>query len=156
MGLLLVLQKDGCTFSPFERVMSGEDAGGGPEDGRVEEWALMTLPSCSFSKPETLTCVLSVLWDSKFPYCLNQLLSGVLFLAAKRILMNIKGKYEQWPSISVFGWFFFFLFSLQCFKFKAWNRSIFQGVQRHPNAEHKLNIAFNLHWLEGLMLKLKL
>ena len=69
--------------------------------------------------------------------------------------MNTKEKYGQCSSISVFGWVFFF-FSLQCFKFKARNRCIFQGVQRHPSAEHKLNITFNLHSLEGLMLKLKL
>ena len=92
---------------------------------------------------ETLTCVLSVLWDSKYPHRLSQLLSGVLFPVAKSILMNTKGKYGQCSSISVFGWGFFCFFSLQCFKFKAWNRCIFQGVQRYPSAEHKLNITFN-------------
>ena len=51
--------------------------------------------------------VVSVLWDSKFPHCLSQLLSGILFLAAKSILMNSKGKYGQCPNISVFRFFFF-------------------------------------------------
>ena len=71
--------------------------------------------------------------------------------------MNTKEKYGQCSSISVFGWvFFFFFFILQCFNFKARNRCLFQGVQRHPSAEHKLNITCNLQSLEGLMLKLKL